>query len=265
MRPGRHSERFRWRLASKRALALATIVVGLVWNASAQAAPGLGDKVYDPYVRRGIGEIELRTGRLTGKALDGESAATLEAEYGFNDRVSGALLVEFEDHVGEPAKVDAIGLESVIYLGQIPKLGIDAGLYLEYEQRIHNESGVGEAKALFAKSAGRYQALFNFVAKRPFTDKPGEAVTEFSYAASLDRETWSNLRLGVEAFGGLGTDRRFGGQQEHFIGPMVKWALPLRRFGGELEFETAYLFATGAARDSANGQARFLVEWERRW
>lgn len=240
-------------------------VVIFAWSTGAQAAPGLGDKVYDPYVRPGVTEIELRSGRLTGKSLNGESAIVLEAEYGFNDRVSGALLVEFENHAGENAKVDAFALESVIYLGQIPKLGIDAGLYFEYEQRIHNESGVGEAKLLFAKQAGPYQGLFNVVVSRPFTDKPGEATAAFSYAASLDREVWSNLRLGVEAFGDLGSEQRFGGRQEHYIGPMAKWALPLRRLGGELEFEAAYLFAAGAARDTSAGQARLLVEWERRW
>lgn len=174
-------------------------------------------------------------------------------------------MVEFEDHAGEKAKIDAVALESVIYLGQIPKLGIDAGLYFEYEQRIHNESGVGEAKLLLAKQAGPYQALFNFVVSRPFTDKRGEDIAAFSYAASLDREVWSNVRLGVEAFGDLGSEQRFGGRQEHYVGPMVKLALPLRRFGGELELETAYLFAAGAARDTSDGQARLLVEWERRW
>lgn len=239
--------------------------MALAWSAVAHAQPGLGDKVYDPYVRRGIGEIELRTGRLAGRGLDGESGATLEAEYGFNDRVSGALVVEFEDPVRAPAKVDSLGLESVVYLGHIPRLGVDAGLYLEYEQRIHNESGVGEVKALFAKQAGPWQGLFNFVAKRAFTDRPGEDVTQLSYAAALDRGVWNGVRLGLEAFGDLGTDRRLGGRQDHFIGPMVKWTLPLPRLGGELEFETAYLFAAAPRRADSDGQARLVIEWERRW
>lgn len=56
-------------------LALGGVI--LAWSSAAQAAPGLGDKVYDPYVRPGVTETELRTGRLTGKSLNGESATTL--------------------------------------------------------------------------------------------------------------------------------------------------------------------------------------------
>ena len=231
----------------------------------ARAEPGIGEKVYDPYVRPGTLELEARYGRLTGKALNGEAGVVVEAEYGFNERFSGALVVEYEDHVGEKDKIDAVGVEGVFWLGQIPKLGIDTSLYLEYEQRIHNESGVGEAKLLLGKQLGPWQVLVNLKASRPFTDKTADRMTEFGYAASVDRELTNFARVGVEAFGKLGDDRRVGGRQAHYIGPMVKWSVPFRKLRGELEIETSYLFAAGGARDDSRGQARILLEWERRF
>ena len=231
----------------------------------AKAAPGLGEKVYDPYIRPGTLELETRYGRLTGKSLDGESGAIVEAEYGFNERFSGALVLEYEDHVGEKDKIDAVGVEGVLWLGQIPKLGIDTSLYLEFEQRIHNESGVGEAKLLLGKQLGVWQVLVNLKASRPFTSHADDRITAFGYGVAIDREVTNFARVGVEAFGDLGDDHRFGGRQAHYIGPMVKWRVPFRKLKGELEIETSYLFAAGAARNDSRGQARILLEWEKRF
>src|SRR5712675_976567 len=127
--------RVRWCFAAVTAAVLA-------WSGTAAAEPGLSNKVYSPYVKKGVTEVEMRAGRLTGGPLDGEQAAVVELEHGVSDRVSLAVLAEFEQHAGEAKKLDALAVEGVAYLGQIPGLGIDVGGYLEYEQRIHNESGV---------------------------------------------------------------------------------------------------------------------------
>jgi len=238
----------------------------LAWSGGAAAEPGHTNKVYRPYVKKGVTEVEVRAGRLTGGPLDGEQAAVVEFEQGVNDRLSLAVLAEFEDQAGEARKLDALAVEGVAYLGQIPGLGVDVGGYLEYEQRIHNESGVAEAKLLLAKRSGTFEGLLNLIAHRPLSDRAGEHDTEFGYAAQGTWGVGHNLRLGGQAFGDLGTDRSFGGRQAHYLGPVAQWEVhPAWLKGGELEFEGAYLLPVGTASDDADRQVRFVVEYERRF
>ncbi|HEX7947260.1 MAG TPA: hypothetical protein VF495_21525, partial [Phenylobacterium sp.] len=171
-----------------------------IWSA-ASAEPGLANKVYSPYVRKGVTEVELRGGRLNGGPLAGESAGVVELEQGLSDRVSLAVLAEFEHHAGEQTKFDAVAVEGVAYLGQVPKLGVDVGVYLEYEQRLHNESGVLEGKLLLARQFGSVHGLFNLIAEKPLTDKPGEGPTEFEYAAQATIDVGRSVQLGLQAFG----------------------------------------------------------------
>jgi hypothetical protein len=243
------------------AFGLAVLIPG-----AAAAEPGLGEKVYDPYVLNGVTELELRGARLTGGPAGGDAAAKFELEHGFSDRVSLALVGEIEKHPGEARKLDSLGVEGVLYLGQIPTLGVDAGLYVEYEQRLHNESGVGEAKLLFAKTVDRFQGLLNLIVAHPFTNRPGEKATEFGYAAATTWALTPSLRAGVEAFGDLGTTHRLGGRNPHYVGRTAAWETrPDWLRGTELELQAGYLFAAGAARHDTNGQARLSLEFERRF
>ena len=239
--------------------------LGLCFATAAAAAPGLAEKVYDPYVKNGVSEVEVRAGQLQGGALNGESAAVVELEKGFNDRFSLALVAEFEKHVGEKKKLDSLGVEGVVYLGQIPGTGIDAGAYLEYEQRIHAESGVGEAKLLLAKNVDRFQAVLNLIVIQAFNNLPDERDAAFSYAAAATFEIAPQVRAGVEAFGDLGTRKAFGGRQASYIGPKIMWEAKPDWFPAEIELQGAYLFATGSARDYTNGQARLTLELEKRF
>jgi len=249
-----------------RAWGVAAAVLALGWAGAAGAEPGLANKVYSPYVGNGVTEVEVRAGRLTGGPLDGEQAAVVEVERGVNDRLSLAVLAEFEQHAGEERKLDALAVEGVAYLGQVPGLGVDVGGYLEYEQRIHNESGVLEAKLLLAKRIGAFEGLVNLIAQKPLTDRPGEGDTDFGYAAQATWDVGHRLRLGGQAFGDLGTDRGLGGRRAHYLGPVVQWETrPAWLKGGELEFEAAYLVPAGAARAGTDGQLRFVVEVERRF
>lgn len=245
----------------------ATLTAMFILSAGqALAEPGLGSKVYHPYVRNGVTELEVRSASLTGGPSNGDTTAVVELEKGLNDRVSLALLGEFEKHPREASKLDSVGLESVIYLGQIPRLGIDTALYLEYEQRLHNESGVGEGKLLFAKNIDRFQGLLNLIVQHPFTSRPDDKITEFGYAASATWETSPGLRLGVEAFGGLGTNHQPGGRNSHYAGPAVQWETrPDWLRGADLELQAGYLFAMGKARSYTDGQMRLGLELERRF
>ena len=252
----------RWGWTMAAALALGVGAAG----AAAADAPGLSNKVYSPYVRNGVTELELRGGRLNGGPLDGEQAAVVELERGINDRVSLAIVGEFEQHAGEAGKLDSIGVEGVIYIGQIPGLGVDVGGYLEYEQRLHNESGVVEAKLLLAKRSGPFEARLNVISQTPLTDRPGEGDTELGYAAQGTVDVSRGLKLGAQAFGDAGTTRSLGGRQGHYLGPVANWELrPSWMKGGELELEAAYLLPMGTARADSSGQLQLMVEFERRF
>lgn len=249
----------RWWLAAAAAFSVAG-------SGIAVAAPGLANQVYSPYIKKGMTEVEVRGGRLTGGALNGEQSAIVELEHGVNDWLSLAVLAEFEQHAGEARKLDALAFEAVTYLGQIPGLGIDVGAYAEYEQRIHNESGVLETKLLLAKRAGDFEGLFNLIVTKPLTDKPGEGPTQLGYAAQATWLVANRLRLGAQAYGDLGTPRHFGGRQAHYLGPVARWETrPKWLNGAELELEAAYLLPAGAARHDTNGQVRFAVAYERRF
>ncbi len=248
----------------KYALAMWAVVATAAWSGVASAEPGLGGKVYDPYVLNGVTELELRGGSLTGGSASGASAGTLELEHGLNDRVSVALLANFVDEPGSRRKLDAVALESVVYLGQIPKLGVDAGLYFEYGHPVHGGPDTGEMKLLLAKNVDRFQGLLNLVAERPLSGRNG-VETEFSYAASATWQTVGNLRLGAEAFGDLGTDHHLGGRQAHYVGPVAHWSARPSWLPAELEVQVGYLFAAGAARDYTDGQTRLLIALERRF
>ena len=240
--------------------------LSVIGSTAAWAAPGLANQVYSPYIKKGVTEIEARGGRLTGGPLDGEQAAIIEVEHGVNDRLSLAVLAEFEQHAGEARKLDALAVEAVAYLGQTPWLGIDVGVYAEYEQRIHNESGVAEAKLLLAKRAGDFEGLLNLIIEKPLTDKPGEGPVELGYAAQATWRVADGLRIGGQAFGDLGTPRHFGGRQAHYLGPVAHWETrPAWLNGAELELEAAYLVPAGSARDDTNHQVRLSVAYERRF
>ena len=242
------------------------VVLALAAGASAVQAQGLSNKVYSPYVEKGVTELELRAGRLNGGPLDGESGAVVELEQGINDRLSLAVLGEFEHHAGEKSKLDAIAVEGVYYIGQIPGVGVDVGGYLEYEQRIHNESGVLEGKLLFAKRSGPFEGLLNLIVERPLSDRPGEHDAQYGYAVQATWETVPGVKLGAQAFGELGTDRSFGGSQPHYIGPVANWTLrPRWMKGGEMEIEAAWLAPVGAARQDTDSQVRLMLEFEKRF
>ena len=243
---------------------LAAIAVAVLAGASpAMAAPGLANKVYEPYVKRGITEVELRGGRLTGGAAAGESKALVEVSHGFSDRVSAGLAAEFEDTPGARRRLAALALGTVVYIGQIPGTGVDVGGYLEYVQPVHGGASAVEAKLLFARQFGPVNATANLIAERPLSRRNHE--TEFEYALQGTVDAGGGWNLGAQVFGDLGTTKRFGGRQEHFLGPVARFETHPSWMPGELELEAAYLFAAGAAKDETNGQFRFVIEWENRF
>lgn len=238
--------------------ALLALVAGLI-AVPAVASPGVGDPVYGATVEEGTTEVEVRHGQLTGGPADGENGLVFEAEHAFSDRFSLAALVETGRKPGQHRQVNALAIEGVYTLGKIRALNLDTALYLEYKHGLRGEDDAVEMKGLFEHHAGAFDGRLNLIGEKPLVSG---APIELGYAASAD---WAvsddEFRLGVEAFGDLGTTQAFGGRQEHFIGPVAKFEV--EHLGpGELEIEAGWLKAVGAARDRTDGQARLLVGYE---
>lgn len=235
--------------------------------APALADPRLDEKVYSPYVENHMLELETRWGQeFGGGALKGARTEVTEVEYGFNDRLSLALVGQVEREPGAGDRFVGTGLEGVYYLGQIPKLGVDTGLYLEYKKGLHGDDDEGEAKLLMAKTVDRFQGLLNFIVERPFGVPRGEGFASYGYAASATWRTWGALRLGVEAFGDLGDDHGFlKGRQGAYVGPQVKWETKPRFLPVEVALDAGWLKPFGAAKAEAASQARVSLEFERRF
>jgi len=251
---------------NRRTFAIAAAIM-LTSGTAAHAAPGIDSKVYGTGIAPGVTEIETRYARLTGKTDDGASALVLEAAHGFSDRFYGAVLttlVSAPDRVaGSSTTVSGVGFEGVYRIGRIPGIGVDVAAYAEYAAAFRGEPHNLEFKALLEKRAGKLDTRVNLVAERLLR---GAAPVVFSYAASADYAVIGDeVRLGAQAFGDLGDSDRFAGRQAHFLGPVGKFELEHTPLGGELGIEAGYLFAVGAARDSALGQARLLLEWEFRF
>ena len=232
----------------------------------ALADPRLDEKVYAPYVQKGVFELEGRLAGETGRGdLSGKTVAMWEAEYGVTDHLSLALVGAVTHASGGPTKTTAIGVEAVDYLGQIPKLGIDTGLYLEYARGMNGEDDKIEAKLLLAKNAGRFQGLLNLIVEKPLSAPTGEGIASYGYAASATWRVLGHLRLGAEAFGDFGDDHAFLGRQGAYVGPQLKWSGKPKGSPVEIDVDAGWLAAVATDRAEARSQMRLGVELERRF
>lgn len=249
-------------VAAGLALGLTTLLA-----APALADPRLDEVVYSPYIQNHVFELETRVGQEVGSGLlNNAQTIIVEAEYGVSDRLSLALVTHVERAPGEAQRLTGVGVEGIYYVGQIPKVGVDVGVYLELTKGAGGESDSGEAKLLLAKTSGRFQGLFNFIVERPFSGPPGEVFATYGYAASATWRTVGSLRLGAEAFGDFGDDHGFLNRpQGAYIGPQVKWEGRFDVLPFEIDVDAGWLAAVGPARAEASSQARINVELERRF
>lgn len=234
------------RLACATACALALI-----------AAPALAEpsgEISSAVVVKGETEFEAIYGRLSGGPDSGEDILRLEASHGVSDRLRLAIRGEIERPPGGPRKLEAVSFEAIYELGRVG--GIDVGLYGEYETVLHGSDKL-EAKLLLERRTGPFDAKLNLIAAKPLSS--GNPL-EFGYAASADIEAIGELRLGIAAFGGLGSTDKFLPRANHYVGPVVK--TEIEGLGPEIEIEAGYLFALGKAKDDSDGQFRLVVEME---
>ena len=238
-----------------------------LFGGAAVADPRLDEVVYSPYVENHMVELETRVGQEVGDgSLRNAQTIVNEAEYGLNDRLSLALVTTVERAPGEAQRLTGVSVEGIYYLGQIPKIGVDAGLYLEATKGAGGDSDRGEAKLLLAKTAGRFQGLFNVIVERPFTGPRGQVFASYGYAASATWRTVGALRLGAEAFGDFGDDHGFlTHPQGAYVGPQLKWEGKSGFLPFEIAVDAGWLAAVGPDRHEASSQARINLELERRF
>ena len=223
--------------------------------APAYAAPGMGAEVYGAHVDKGELEFEAIYSELDGGDEDGENVLKLEAAYGVTDKLRLSVIGEFEEEVGGSRKAEEIGIEAIYELGNLGP--IDFAIYGEYGIGLNGHSDKIETKLIMQHEAGPLDLRFNLIAEKEL--ESGEKV-ELEYAASADVETFGEIRLGVQAYGQLGTFDDFLPRAEHFIGPVAKFEI--EGLGPELEIEAGYLFALGEAKDETDGQFRIVLELE---
>ena len=247
-------EALRMKIVGRTTAALAGIVMALAAAGPAAAEPGLADEVYGATVKAGEPELEARYGRIGGKAADGTDALKLEAAYGVSSSFRLAAVGEFTREPGGPRRADSVAIEGIYALGQVG--GIDIAVYGEYEIGFLGADKL-ETKLLLERRSGPWNLRLNLIGEKPLA--AGEPV-ELGYAASVDRAVGGDARIGVQAYGELGTFRNFAPRAEHYVGPVGKFEI--EGLGPEIGVELGYLFALGAARDNSAGQLHLRLELE---
>ncbi len=220
----------------------------------AHAAPGLGGEVYGATIEPHEIEIETRYGILTGGPDAGEDNFRLEVGYGITGHTRIAAVAEFEKEPGQPRKLEAFSLEVIQNVARIGP--VDVALYGEFEA-VSDGTDKAEGKLLLEYRDRITDVRFNLIASKPLQSG---ALVELGYAASADVSVADNLRIGVAAFGDLGSFRQFAPYAEHFAGPNIKFGI--KGLGVPLKVETGYLFAFGAAKADATGMFRLNLELE---
>jgi hypothetical protein len=241
-----------------KSFSIAAAAVLALSSSAAHTTPGLDEKVYGATVEKGVSEVELRYGRLVGGVAGGENATVVELSHGFSDRLYAGVLLGFEREPGNSRHFQAVGAEGIVTLGHINAIDTDVAIYGEYEAERHGADNL-ETKLLLQHRRATFDGRLNLIAEKQLE---GGSSVEFGYGASADWKLIGDLRGGVEAFGELGSTRHLFPRAEHFVGPILKTELEHLPGRGELGIEAGYLFAVGAARDEAKGQARLLLEYE---
>ena len=239
------------RISNRGVACVAGFVIALI-GAPAAAEPS--GEISSPVVEKGQTEFEAIYGRLSGGPNSGEDKLLLEASHSVSDRLRLAIRGEFERAPGSSRELEAVSLEAIYDLGRVG--GVDVGLYGEYEA-VAGGTDKLEGKLLLERRSGRFNAKLNLIAAK--TLGTGSSL-EFGYAASADVEAIGELRLGVAAFGELGSSEDFLPRADHYLGPVAK--AEIEGLGPELEIEAGYLFALGKAKDDSDGQFRLVVEME---
>lgn len=226
----------------------------LALPAPALATPGLGDDVYPAELEAGQPEAGISYHSLTGGADDGESSLQFEAAWSPSERLRLGVQFEFGQEPGFAREFEGVGIEASYELGRIGPVSIAA--YGAYAILPDGPDSV-TARLMLQHRSGPFDLRFNLNAEKALLSSEK---LELHYGIQADAEVADDLRLGVQAFGELGTFDRLFPDGEHFAGPMA--SLGIGDSSLPLELQAAYLFALGTARQNTDGQFRMSLALE---
>lgn len=250
-----------------------TVVLGLVLGAAPSLRAGNGPyfNTYTHHMEQGEWELEVGTDAVRPPEGPWMYGQLLELEHGFSPHWASALYLLGSFAPGEAGRVDGYKAH-VRYRPVAENRFFLPTFYLEYEQFHHepvyrqavtglleeeSEEGFSteremEARLIFSQDWPWGNGAFDLVAEKNLDG----GRWEFGYTAGLafkgparlipgaaaldpDGDGDSHVLFGLEAFGGLGEEGRFGpgGRRAHYLQPFV--AVPLT---ARLAVKGAYAF-----------------------
>ncbi len=237
-------------------LLMAAAGAGLLPSVAA-ADPGGASEIYSPTVTRGLAELELRSGILSGDAADGDWQAKVEAGYGMTSWWRPALVGEWT-HEGDHTAFTAFAIENVFDFTATRDWPLHLGAYVEYEWANDGPNEL-ELKLLTEHRQGPIDLRFNMIATR-LLGRASQDNWEFGYAAQGSYAFNDDFALGVQGFGDVGAGGDFGlDHRAQYWGPFAQ--IEAGHFNAsELELQFGYLAGFGAAE--ADGVFRVKLEME---
>jgi hypothetical protein len=223
----------------------------------ASADPSPASEVYSPAVTRGLTELELRSGVLSGGSNGGDWQVKAEASHGVTDWWRPAVVAEWENSGGE-TQFSAFAVESVFDFTATRDWPVHLGGYVEYEWANDGPNEL-ELKLLMQRQRGPLDLRLSFIGTRLLGSAPDDN-WEFGYAAQASYSFNDDFALGIQGFGDAGTDADFGlDNQAHYWGPFAQ--IEAGHFGeSELELQLGYLVGSGQVE--ADGAFRLKLEVE---
>ena len=207
----------------------------------------VGFKVYG-YMTRKQGEIEFiyfnnyfaksdLSQSFFGKTVDkeGHFSHSLEIEYGFTDRWTVAVYLDFEQPKGEGVKYTRT--RGVFFRYRFFERGdrfFDTAVYFEYylPKKCYKDEEELEVRLILEKEMGKFKIALNpMFEKATSGSEVGEGL-KFNYASGLYYHFSQSIRGGLEFYGKMGElgrldFRRMSGQR-HWLFPSFKFKFPGR-------------------------------------
>ncbi|MBI3438652.1 MAG: hypothetical protein HY054_08400 [Proteobacteria bacterium] len=206
---------------------------------------------------RSLGELEVRSGFLTGGAVDGDWQTKIEAGYGATNWWRPSIVAEWE-HAGDETAFTAFAIENIFDFTATRSWPVHLGAYAEYEWANDGPNQL-ELKLLAERQHAPFDLRLNLIGTR-LLGGTAENTWEFGYAVQGSYAFNDDFALGVQGFGDAGTNSDFGlRNQAHYWGPFAQ--IELGHFNeGEIDLQVGYLAGFGEAE--ADGIFRVKLEYE---
>ncbi len=226
---------------------------------TSSAIAGGANKVRSPYVTQGQWKIEhYGTVSFENENVSDhyEYKSKTEIGYGVTDWWKMGVEAELKNTAGENTEYNATEFVNKFQFWDKDTHSIDMGLYLAYEtHRASSKADKIEAFLLMAKDFGSSAHRANIVLEQQIGSKRTKEL-ELGVAWQSFWNTTDTLKTGFEYYGEFGEISSIPSytQQEHLLGPVIKFYIPHTR----IETKLGYL----AGISSAAKESTFKWEFE---